>query len=140
MCYAWCTNIFRFHAGTLYFLIKHNTYVSNLCLCKIWFSKVTFKCVYHDCRKCRLDLFYKRSTFKNLAKFTGRHLWRILCSCNFIKRRPQDVFSWKSCKTFQSIYFTEYLWATATMINVLRRSFSFLWTGWIHIITNHYTQ
>ena len=67
-----------------------------------------------QCRSSRPEVFCKKSTSKNLAKFTGKHLcWPE--ACNFIKKETlSQVFSREFCEIFKNIFFKKHLWTTAS--------------------------
>ena len=57
-------------------------------------------------------LYKKRCS--HLAKFIGKHLYKSLFRCNFIKKETlAQVFSYEFCEIFKNIFFTEHLRATA---------------------------
>ena len=59
------------------------------------------------------------------AKFTGKYKCRslFLTSCRpepfniTIKETPTQVISWEFFEIFKNIFFTEHLWATASLLN-----------------------
>ena len=50
-------------------------------------------------------------------KFTGKHLWQnLILACNFIKKETlAQVFCCEFCEIFKNLFFTEHLWATASV-------------------------
>ena len=64
----------------------------------------------------------KKGILKNFAKFTGKHLCQSLFfnkvveqNFNLFKKETlAQVFSCEFCKFFKSIFFTEYIWTTAS--------------------------
>ena len=52
----------------------------------------------------------KKSILRNFAKFTGKHLCQILVPW----QKGTLVFSYEVCKIFNSTFFTEHIWATAS--------------------------
>ena len=68
-------------------------------------------------KSSRPEMFCKKDALKNLAKFTGKHL----CQSLFFKKETlAQVFFCEFCEIFKNTFFTEYLWATASV--VLRES------------------
>ena len=71
------------------------------------------------------ELFYKKGAFRNLAKFTGKHLCQRLDSfnkvarqaCNFINKESlAQVFSCEFCEIFKNTFFKEHLLSLASRI------------------------
>ena len=62
----------------------------------------------------------KKGVLRNFAKFNGKHLCQCLyfnnvAGLNFIKKEAlAQVFSCEFCEIFNNIFFTEYLWTTAS--------------------------
>ena len=52
------------------------------------------------------EVFYKKGTLKNFAKFTGKHCARV---CFLRKLQASGVFC-EFCEIFKNTYFTEHLW------------------------------
>ena len=59
-------------------------------------------------------LFYKKYVLKSFAKFTGKHVCLRLFlnkvarqACNFIKKRPQHMFSCEFGEIFKNTFFED---------------------------------
>ena len=69
------------------------------------------------------QILFKMSFYKNLGKFTGKHMCQSLffnkvagASCNFIKKEILvQVFASEFCKIFKNIFLTEHLWTTTSV-------------------------
>ena len=68
------------------------------------------------CRSCRQRCSVRKGVLRNFTKFTGRHLRQSLYfNKDFIKIETlAQVFSCEFCKISKNIFFTEYVWATAS--------------------------
>ena len=70
-------------------------------------------------RRCSV----KKGVLRNFAKFTGKHLCQSLFfnqvaggTCNLIKKETlAQVFSCEFCEIFKNTFFTEHVWATASL-------------------------
>ena len=54
----------------------------------------------------------KKGVLTNFAKFTGKYL--VSVACNFIKKNSDTGVSCGFCEIFNSTYFEEHLWKTAS--------------------------
>ena len=91
-----------------FFSIRDLNYSRNLEILEMY--NIIFK-------SSRPEMFCKKDALKNLAKFTGKHL----CQSLFFKKETlAQVFFCEFCEIFKNTFFTEYLWATASV--VLRES------------------
>ena len=72
--------------------------------------------------------FYKKGTFKNFTKFTGKHLFQSLVfnkvaglrSATLLKKETlAQVFSCEFCEIFKNTFFTEHIWTTASVYTIL---------------------
>ena len=52
-----------------------------------------------------LDVFYKKGDLKGFAKLTGKHLYQIPETCNFIKKETLvQVLSCEICEIFKKTF------------------------------------
>ena len=78
---------------------------------------------YYEDRSSRPEVFCKKDILRNLVKFTGKHLCQSLFfyevaggARNFIKKETlAQVFSCEFWKYSNNTFFTEHLWATASI-------------------------
>ena len=68
-------------------------------------------------------MFCKKGVLRNFTKFTGKHLCQSLflnkATCNFIKKETlAQVFSREFCEISKNSFFTEHLWAPASLLSV----------------------
>ena len=87
-------------------------------------------------RSSHPEVFCIKGVLRNFAKFTGKHLCQSLFfskvaglrptkACNFIKKETlAQVFSCEFCETSKNIFFTEHLWATASVFSLVLFIFS----------------
>ena len=70
------------------------------------------------------EVFYKKSVLRNFTKFTGKHLCEGLFFNKVASLRPAtllkkktlvQMFTCEFCETSKNIFFTEHLWATASV-------------------------
>ena len=57
------------------------------------------------------EVFYNKSVFRNLAKFTGKHMYERLV---FKKETLAQVFTCECCEISKNTFFTEHLRTTAS--------------------------
>ena len=80
--------------------------------------KIEMFCHLLSTRSSRLDVFCEKGVYRNLAKFTGKHLCQSLFfntvaggACNFIKKEAlAQMFSCEFCEILRTPFFTEHLW------------------------------
>ena len=68
----------------------------------------------------------KKGVLRSFATFTGKHLCQSLffhkvagAACSFIKKETlAQVFSCEFCEISKNTFFTEHLWATASVLSV----------------------
>ena len=72
----------------------------------------------------------RKVVLRNFAKFTGKHLCQSLLfnnvpgPCNFIKKETlAQVFSCEFCEISKNTFFTEHIWATASVFKSQRSTF-----------------
>ena len=105
---------------------------SNLDWCTfkwISFSLFLTHLVTWYCRSSHRRCSVRKSVLKNFSKFTGKQLCQSLFliklqACNFIKKETlARLFSREFCEISKNAFFTEHLWATASDIGFLSKTF-----------------
>ena len=77
-------------------------------------------------------VFYKKGVLENFAILTGKHLCQShFLNCNSIRRENlAHGFSCEFCKIFQSIFFTEPTWMTASILQQFLALYLATVCGW----------
>ena len=68
--------------------------------------------LHNTCRSSHRRCSVRKGALRNFAKITGKHL----CQSLFFKKETlAQVFSCEFCEISKNTFFTEYLWATASI-------------------------
>ena len=70
------------------------------------------------CRNSRPKVFCKKGVLRNFSKFRGKHLYQSLFLNKVIKKEAQ-VFSCEFCEISKNTFFTEHLWAAASVLAII---------------------
>ena len=82
------------------------------------------------CRSSHRRCSLRKGVLRNFVKFTGKHLCRSVLfnrseACNFVKKETLgQVFSYEFCEISKNTFFTEHLWATASVFDLSFHSIS----------------
>ena len=72
--------------------------------------------IFTHCRKSRREVFCKKGALRNLAKFTGKHLWQSLSATLLKKRLWRRCFPVNFAKFLRTLFLIEHLrWLLLTL-------------------------
>ena len=82
----------------------------------IFFKKMISKSYFYTLRSSQREVFCKKGALRNLAKFTGKHLWQSLSATLLKKRLWRRCFPVNFAKFLRTLFLIEHLrWLLLTL-------------------------
>ena len=104
------------YVNNIYLFQKLNIFLSFKEV-EIWLIQLPY-CEVNFSRSSHQSCSMKKSILRNFTKFKGKHL----CQSLFLIKTLAQVFSCEFCEISKNTFFTEHLWTTALLLELVRNS------------------